>query len=232
MEEEIKNTIKISVAILFLLAFLYVVNPPAQAPLAIYIIFIIVAIAIYSLKQFQSSLIGFSSNRIGTSVVLAIFLGGIYYFATKLIPGFSLGLPLLPQAISDTLKFFIVVIVAPIVETIVFQGALLGYVRSFNNSRRQLVIAIVIQAAVFSTFHLAAYISGFYSLPSFVEGLSAISANLSAFLAAFLFALIAGIVVVNNGIRNLTFVAILHLILNLIVYTSLSVVFALTVGLI
>lgn len=225
ISEEIKNTIKVSVALLFLLIFLYVINPPAQSALAIYILFTIIAITIYSLKQFQPHLIGISSKNLGISIILALFLGGLYYFATKLIPSFSLGLPILPQAISDQLKFFIIVFVAPVVETIIFQGALLGYIRSFSPTTRQTAIAIFIQAIVFSLFHLAAYISGFYALPTITEGLTAFSANMSAFLAAFIFALISGILVVGRGIRNLVFVAIFHLALNLIIYTSLSVVF-------
>lgn len=228
MDKAIKNTINLGVGFLFILGLFFTINPPTREPLGIYIAILVIGLTVYVLKQYRSFLIGFSGKNITASLVFAVLLGGGYYLATRLIPGFSLGLPLLPNAISDQLKFFIVVIVAPFVETIAIQGALLGYLQSITNK----TVAVVGQALVFSVFHLAAYIAGFYSLPNLGVGLSAVSANLSGFLAAFIFALIAGIVVMMNGIKNLWFVAIFHLILNLIIYTSLSVVFALTMGVI
>ena len=120
--------------------------------------------------------------------------------------------------------FFLVVIVAPIVETIFFQGALYAYVSNFDRTKNKSKKwrAIIIQAFGFSLFHLGAYVSGFYTYPGFTEGMTAITANISAFIVAFLFALLAGWFMTRDGVRNLVFVGVFHLGLNLIAY-SLSV---------
>jgi len=82
--------------------------------------------------------------------------------------------------------------------------------------------AIVVQAIGFSLFHLGAYVSGFYMYPGFTEGMTAVLANISGFVVAFLFALIAGWFVTRDGVQNLVFCGVFHLGLNLIAY-SLSV---------
>ena len=65
--------------------------------------------------------------------------------------------------------------------------------------------------------------------PGFTEGMSAVSANISGFIVAFLFALIAGWFVTRDGIKNLVFAGVFHLGLNLIAY-SLSVAVFLSVA--
>jgi membrane protease YdiL (CAAX protease family) len=222
---ENNNVIRTIFALAFLLSFLFVINPLSRSALGIYLFFLVVSYLIYSSSVYQSFLIGLSFKNLGKSFIWAAIFGGGFYLVTKLFPGFSLGLPLLPNAISNELYFFIVIIVAPFVETIMFQGALLGYVREFNPSKSRLFWAVIIQAIVFALFHIGAYVAGFYAYPNFTEGLTAISANISAFISAFAFAFLAGLFVIKDGIRNLAFVAIFHLILNFIIFTNLTVIF-------
>lgn len=221
MEKDLNNTISFGVGFLFILLFLYVLNPISRDAVGIYILFSIVAIFIYSRPEIRRYLIGMNGETFGKSMFWAIGLGAVYYLSTNFISGFSLGLPLLPNAISDELRFFIIVVVAPFVETLLIQGALFGYFKSVKSLER---FALPLQALVFSLFHLSAYVSGLYNYPDFTSGLSAISANFSSFFSAFIFALIAGAFVDRKPIRNLWFVIIFHLILNLIIYTSLTVV--------
>src|SRR3990167_8304721 len=104
-------------------------------------------------------------SKLVRSLLLALFIGVVFYVSTKLIPGLSLGLPILPNAISDQLKFFIIVICAPIRSELLFRGSLMGYTRTYNPSKRFLIIAIIIQAVLFSLLHVGAYITNFYELP-------------------------------------------------------------------
>ena len=225
VKSENNNVIRLIFALAFLLAFLFVINPLTRTALGIYLFFLVVSYLVYSSSVYQNVLIGLSKRNIGRSLIWAAILGGSFYILTKFFPGFSLGLPILPNAISDQLKFFIVVGVAPIVETIMFQGALFAYVREFNPSKSRMLWAVIIQAFAFALFHIGAYVSGFYTYPTFTEGLSAIGANISSFIAAFAFAFLAGIFVIRDGIKNLAFVAVFHFILNLIIFTNLTVIF-------
>jgi hypothetical protein len=220
MEKDIKNVVYFCFAFLIVLAFLYVINPISRDATGIYIILTIIALTAYLIKTFKSYLIGIPKKTFGKSTIWALIFGGGFYLVTKFIPGFSLGLPTLPNAISDQLKFFIVVMVAPVIETLAFQGAIFGYFLSINKLRKY---AVIIQAIVFASFHIASYVSGFYNYPNFAVGLQAITANIFSFVSAFMFALIAGIFV-KDKIRNLWFVMLFHLILNLIVFTKLSII--------
>ena len=64
--------------------------------------------------------------------------------------------------------------------------------------------------------------SGFYLYPDFTSGMSAFMANISAFFVAFIFMMVTGYIVTRDGIKNLVFAIIFHLLINLIAF-SLSV---------
>lgn len=225
-DKENRNVINLIVGFAFLLLFLAAINPLSRPPLYLYIAFLAVSLLVYSSRQYQKVLIGLKGgSNFFRSLFLAIFIGGVFYASTRLIPGLSLGLPILPNAISDQLKLFIIVICAPIAEEVLFRGSLLGYVRNFNPSKKALVIAIFVQAIAFSLFHLLAYITNFYQLPSILAGATAISANISAFTAAGVFGLLSGFFVTRDGVKNLWFSIFLHMIINFIIYTKLVVSF-------
>lgn len=192
--------------------------------LMVYVVMLFVAYFIYKDPQQSSEALGLGSKNIQRSALWAVLLGGGFYFVTKLIPGASIGLPLLPNTISEQFRFIIIVALAPLVETIFFQGALFAYIKRMSPSKKNLYIAITIQAVLFSMAHLAAYIVGFYSYPNILSGILGFSQNISAFISAFLFAWLAGFFVSMDGIKNLWFVVIFHALLNLIIYTNLVIV--------
>jgi len=221
------NVRNIIIGIAFILAFLWVVNPPARSAVGINLVFLVIAFVVYNAKEYQDDLIGISRKNLLPSIGYGVVFTFLFFLITLVVPGMSIGFPSLPASISDNLKFFLVVIIAPIIETVFFQGALMAWVSNFDTtpSKRKIWIAIFVQAILFSAFHLSAYIFGFYTLPGFTEGMSAVMANISGFIVAFLFALIAGIFVVHDGIKNLVFVILFHLGLNLIAYSLAVAVF-------
>jgi len=221
------NVRNIIIGMAFILAFLWVVNPPSRGAVGINLIFLVVAFLVYRAKEYQDDLIGISKKNIWASVGYGVVFVFLFFLITLVVPGMSIGFPSLPATISGSLKFFLIVIIAPIVETIFFQGALMAYVSNFDitKDKKKIWRAILIQAFGFSIFHLGAYIVGFYMYPGFTEGMSAVMANISGFFVAFLFALIAGWWVTRDGVRNLVFVAVFHLGLNLIAYSLAVAVF-------
>jgi len=212
------------IGMLFILAFLWVINPPARSAVGINLVFLVIAFLVYRAREYQDDLVGISKGNILASVGYGVVFTFLFFLITLVVPGMSIGFPSLPASISDSLKFFLVVIIAPIVETIFFQGALYAYISNFDETTRKKKKwrAITIQALGFSLFHLGAYVSGFYMYPGFTEGMTAVMANTSGFIVAFLFAFIAGWFMTRDGIKNLVFVAVFHLGLNLVAY-SLSI---------
>jgi len=211
----------------FILTFLWVINPPARSAVGINLIFLAVSFLVYRAREYQDDLIGIETSNILPSVGYGILFTFFFFLVTLVVPGMSIGVPSLPASISDSLKFFLVVMVAPIAETIFFQGALYAYISNFDGTmtKSKKWRAIIIQALGFSIFHVGAYVSGFYMYPGFTEGMSAISANISGFIVAFLFALIAGWFMTTDGVKNLVFVGVFHLGLNLVAYSLAVAVF-------
>jgi len=227
MKDILKENLNVRNAIIgmaFILAFLWVINPPARSAVGINLVFLVIAFLVYRGKEYQDDLIGVGKGNILASVGYGVLFTFLFFLITLVVPGMSIGVPSLPASISDSLKFFLVVIVAPIVETVFFQGALYAWVSNFDNSKNKSRkwIAIIVQAFGFSLFHLGAYVSGFYMYPGFTEGMTAVMANMSGFFVAFLFALLAGWFMTRDGVKNLVFVGVFHLGLNLVSY-SLSV---------
>jgi len=216
--KENKTVISAIIGIAILLFLIFIIVPPSRNALGVYLFGLVIAFLVYSTKTSQKYLIGLSLTGIkaGRSLLFGIIFGAGFLLATALIPGLSLGYPILPNAISDQVRFFIVTIVAPIAETIIIQGAIFGFLKGLVSTRT----AIILQALIFAIAHIAAYVTGFYSYPDFATGFGAVFANISAFFAAFLFALLAGWFVSKDGIKNLLFVIIFHAILNIVIYAK------------
>lgn len=220
------------IGFLFVMAFLFTLSITGGDTYSFWkalgsqILFLVIAFLIYSSSQYQRTLLGIEAKKVGASLIYGVIIGVLYVVLTNLIPGLAIAVPLVPGAISTQLKFFIVVIVAPIVETIFFLGALLGYIRAFNPNKRKLAIAIVIQAVAFALFHLGTYIIGLYDLPGFTSGFLAFSANISVFISAVIFGLLSGYLVTREKFRGLLIAMIIHLIINASVYGRFAIISA------
>lgn len=219
-----KNVLRAIFAYAFILAFFFL-NPSTRTAVSINLVFLLISLFVFSSKIYQNSVIGIKTSNFFSSLIFGALVGGGFYILTRFLPALSLGLPLLPNTISDQVKFIIVVIIAPFFEEVFFRGALMGFIKEFNPSKKSIAIANVVQALAFSLFHVGAYITGFYNLPNFTAGLSSIQANISTFTSAFSFGILAGYIVTRPKIKNLVATIALHLILNLIVFTALTVSF-------
>lgn len=219
--KENSNTLNFILALSILLAMIWIVNPLVRDTLGIYLVLLGISYMAYASIELQNNLTGISSKNLSKSIIWSGILGVGFFLGTAFIPGLSIGLPLLPQSISDTMQKFLIIFIAPIVETLFFQGFVFGFLKKY--SPRNIYFAITGQAILFASAHLLAYVGGFYNYPSFVSVLSGINANLASFISAFAFAWLAGFFVSRDGIKNLTFVMIFHAILNAIIFVGLTI---------
>ena len=222
------------VGMAFVLAFLWVINPPARSAVGINLVFLAIAFVVYRASEYQDDLIGIDKKNIWASIGWGVILTFGFFLITLVVPGMSIGFPSLPASIGDNLKFFLVVIIAPVVESLFFVGALYAYISNFDGTidKKKKWRAILLTSILFAIWHLGAYVSGLYLYPDFVSGMSAVMANISAFFVAFLFMLVTGIVVTRGGIKNLVFAIVFHLLLNLIAFSLSTAVFILSYALI
>ena len=214
-------------AVLIFLALLVTNNNTLLTNLAIYMALLLVSISAYRNSDFQPYLFGLGGKNFVKSITYALGIGLSFFFILKLLPFGSIGLPRLPQTIGENIRYIVILGIAPIVETIFFQSVVYAFLRKTTGSSK---IAFFGQAVIFSVAHVSAYISGFYNYPSFTEGLSAIQANIGAFSSAFLFAIVAMYFQIQPKIKNLAFTMVFHGILNGIILTSLSLLFAINGG--
>ena len=79
---------------------------------------------------------------------------------------------------------------------------------------------------LFSLFHLAAFIFGFYTL-DLAQGATAFLSNLSSFITAFLFSFVAMLFALRKGVAkaNLLFIIVFHMFLNATALTLAVVTF-------
>jgi membrane protease YdiL (CAAX protease family) len=221
---------------LILLAFLFAVNlknTDVLWALGFNIIILGISYLAYSSQEYQDELIGINGGFFSSKTLIiagwGILFTFVFYLATLMIPGLSLGYPLLPGSISTSFKWFLVNIVSPLTETIFFLGVVLAFFNKLLPNHKWL--ALTIDSIIFAMFHLGAYILGFYAYPSFTEAMPSILANASAFIVAFLFNLIAGSFILTKNIKNLIFGFVFHQGINIIAWIDFSVTFISNVAL-
>lgn len=221
-----KKALKVVIGLLFFVAILllfFMTDQNLVKLLAIYVGMVVLSIIAFWYKDLKEELIGIGINKsLYYSIGYGLIFGGLFYLATRVIPGFSIGIPFLPQSISDQARKFIVLFFAPVVETIFFQGAVFGILYNYVNK----TVAFLGQAVLFASFHIGAYVTGIYQYPNLGEGLLALGQNLGAFISAFIFALVCMFLIMRKRINNLTAGIVFHFIVNLIVTTMAIIIFA------
>lgn len=221
IKDSSRNVRKVIMGMLIFLAFLFAVNlgnVEVLWALGFNMIILGISYLAYRSPEYQESLIGIDEDIISTKSLKMIGFGLLFtfgfYIITLLIPGMSIGFPLLPQSISSSIKFILINIISPITETIFFIGVIYAVIKRTRFGEKHPIIVLTLASLCFAGFHLGAYILGFYQYPDFVSVLPAFWANVSAFVVAFLFNMIAGGFTIMKGVKNLIFAMIFHLGLN------------------
>ena len=223
-----RNAIIVSGFFVFIGAFFYVIFPPLQTAAGIYTLLALVSLVIYSLSEFQGTVVGINLEKFGFQFLAGLGIATLFILLKIFIPGFSIGIPFAPESVSTTVKAIIILGLAPFVEELFTRGALLGFINYVESSGRELTagefwVANSVQSLFFAGLHLLAYVLLWYSLPGGALATS-IGAQSSAFIAALTFGLIAGWVDTRKGIKSLLPSIISHFVVNTLVFVSLTVV--------
>ena len=129
-----------------------------------------------------------------------LFLGLGFVALNLISPTFAIGYPMVSVLIA---QFLVILLVAPIVEEILFRSTLLSYAK-MGPSTPQIVFAVLITAFLFSVFHWQAYGVGLQT----------------AFVGAGLFGIIAGWVAIDR--QSVLPVIIMHIIFNAWLFAKAS----------
>lgn len=197
-----------------ILSLLFTLVPTLRGSIAIHMIFLVITYIIYSTGEFQDDVQGFNTKTALKEGFYGLLFGIGFILVSTLIPFFSLAFPRYPGTIADSLKAFFVIGISPFTETAFFISAVYAFLRNFNTKNKMLYILIV--STLFAGYHLGSFILGFYTL-SGSEALTAVGSNISAFVSAFLFNIVAMTFGLRNGIKksNIIFYWLFHLIVNL-----------------
>ncbi len=229
IEPENRIAITISGIFVFIGILFYVIFPPLKTAAGIYTILSLVSLVIYSLSEFQDSLVGINLEKLGSQILYGLGVALVFITAKIMIPGFSIGIPITPESVSSSVRAIILLGFAPVVETILTVGALLGFISYMESggvqiTKTQFWIANISQSIFFASLHLFAYVSGWYNAPTTGIALAGISAESSAFVAAFFFSLLVGFVSTRKEVRSLVPAIVAHFVVNSLVFVQLAVV--------
>lgn len=219
--QDSKNVRNLILGVLIILAGFYTIFPPLRESLNIFGVMLIISFIAYNAKEYQEELEGINLKKGWLNMVaLGASAGAIFVVVTSLVPGLSFAYPLLPNAISDTFKFILVVFFAPIVEEVFFNGVVLAFFKNLWPKRKW--TNITLKSIAFASFHAGAFVAGFYLLPDLATGISQLLAVTGSFTVAFIYGMISGHFIWSKK-NNLMFTIPFHMIINLLVF-SLSVV--------
>ncbi len=222
-----ETALRTVITLLFISAIFFIILIPGNTDLlttlAVFIAMLGFSILIYRTKdpKLRNALFGIPRKNLLKSIIWGVIFG-VGFFVIAQLTGLSIGLPRLFGSISDTVRSITVLYFAPVLESVFFQSVVYAFLISRGISRTG---ALLGHAAIFATAHTAAYVIGFYNYPSFVEGFSAIQANIGAFASVFIFAIIGMLFMRQPKINNLAFIIVFHFIVNLTITVILSTVF-------
>lgn len=137
---------------------------------------------------------GFSNNNLRKNVLIGLMIGVFFFFLINTTTTFSLGVPSVPLSVSSNARFFLQVIIAPIIEELVFTFVVLflayAFASNYFGETISFGIALFATALAFSAFHFAAYTLGGYV------------AGATPFISAFIFRIMAVFLNRNIGIET------------------------------
>lgn len=200
--------------------------PTLQSAAFIYGLLVIFSLFIYTNPVFSNDLAIIPKGGIFKGILLGAFLAVIILILPKI--GLSIGIPLVPASVESNLRFIIIAFFAPVVEELSTRGALLGLIRYFERSGRNLStfklwIAIIIQAVLFMFLHFTAYSAGWYSAPDIGVATLQLSAVSASLIAALIFGLIMGFAVTKS--KNIFASIVAHFAVNTFIFVNYYSIF-------
>lgn len=211
------------------LAFFISTIPNLQFASFLYGFLIIIALFAYTNPALQTYVIGIPTKGLFVKMLFGLIAGFVILIMPKF--GFSLGVPLVPGSVDNTLRALIILGFAPFIEELSTKGALLGFIKYIASKGKTPTKAIVwtaifLQAVFFTIIHFTAYSQNWYSAPTFGSAWSQISAVSASLISAFIFAFLMGILVTRKGINSLATSITAHYLINQIIFVQIYSIFA------
>ena len=191
---------------LIVVGWVMVNSPELFNSAVIYLVFGLVAFTVYYSEVYKRFNLVLVSSFLDKNLFIGLGVGLFFIVLSKVNSVFSLSLPGAFLSLSSVSRFIIICLVAPILEEILFRGMIYRMILKlvFKNK----VFALVLQASLFSLYHLYAY--------------GASSGVIGSFIGAFLFGLVAGLLI--DFTNDLKTSIVTHIVFNTFLLASLSVV--------
>ena len=173
----------------------------------------------YSLSKFQDNVIGLRFD--GKGIFVGVIIGIAFMLIHKLIPVFALGMPSLPLSLTNDVRAFIIVLMAPILEESWRSSVIGQIVDIYNVSPAK---ANLIQAPIFSALHFLAYGLVLGSYDKWIEIYGAFVAISGLFIAALIAGYLFGWLMIKT--KNVLPSQVGHGIINGVLWTSGYAVFS------
>ena len=224
MENKFKLVYVLFVILFIVTGYLWINVPQAKVVGAIYFFMTVLALEFYRIKRFEDSLIGIPYKNIMISLLIGIAVAVGFFAINKAVPMFRIGYPDIPFSVLGTVRFMTIVVLAPTVETLVFEGSFLGALRDNDAFHLSTFKSNLIKSGLFSSFHFFSYGILLGQLATWSEVFGAFYANIGLFFSAFTVSFIFGYLITRKKLDNLVLPIISHALINLTI-AFLSVVY-------
>jgi membrane protease YdiL (CAAX protease family) len=218
----------IILGILLFIAFWISTIPSLQIAAYLYGFLILIALFFYTNPVMQNYVVGIPLKGSFKNMLIGALVGVAILVMPKF--GLGIGVPLLPGSAESSLRWVIVCLFAPVIETVAVLGALLGFVlyleRKGKLTQLKIWIAIIISSLFFTFLHFTSYSMGWYSAPSAMGVLSQLSAVQASLISAFLFNMIMGFVITRKKVYSLLPAISGHYIVNQVIFAQIYSIFA------
>lgn len=167
----------------------FFIIPEARIPFALYFGLALWSLVAYRQKDYKEEVYGIRGN------VFLQYLGGVgigigFLILTGIMPFFSLLTPTLSMSIISQVRWYIIVIMAPLLEE-PFRSATKAYIEDIY--KISFGKANFFQAVIFALLHVLVYGIGLSAYDKWVQVYGAVLAIGGSLFAAFFFGIISGI---------------------------------------
>src|SRR3990167_5546543 len=180
----------------------------------VYIALGIITYLTYFSPTIQSKIVGIPKNAF-KGLFIGVFAAIVFLFIGNAIPGFSILIPAVPFSILQSVRGFIVIGIAPIMEEDAFRSGLLAALQAVYGF--SVATAITIQAILFTIYHFLAYGIFLGSLNNLTELVGATNAISGLLISALLFGIVSGFIAYK--FKNMIILKVMHMIINGVLFS-------------
>lgn len=227
-KNEIKNVRRFLIFPILVIGILSVVILPDfwQVGLTIFVLSL-TSLVVYNNPEYQKDLIGIKgegnfftiwfSKKNRLPIILGVIFAVGFYILNSLLPSFAIGFPTLSLSINSNIRWFFIVILFPILESIFFLSVLIALMkRHWKVSENK---AIIIQMFFFMAFHLLAYGVIFGAFETWTELFGTLTGTIGLFVSAGIMGFLWARVSRDKKIKNILFAIVSHMIINGILFS-------------